>query len=130
MNKESIGHQSPAACQNAEPNTLSRCARLGLVTALGASLALCRADAPQARQRQREPQVRVTGIASSGNTITINADAPLDRAQTWQDEEGFHVVLVNGMSDLSGAARGVKVRRVGNSLELVVPVTRGGSVTV
>jgi HEAT repeat protein len=130
MNKESIGHQGPAARQSVEPNILSRCARLGLVTALGASLALCQADAPQARQRQREPQVRVTGVASSGNTVSISADGPLDRAQTWHDEEGFHVVLVNGLSDLSGAARGVKVRRIGNSLELVVPVSRGANVTV
>jgi len=131
MNKESIGQRNPPSAQTRfEPNTFSRCARLGLATALGASLILCRNDGPQARQRGREPEVRVTGIAGNGRTVSIIADGSLDRAQTWQDEEGFHVVVVNGQSDLGGTTRGVKVRRVGNSLEMVLPVSRGGSVTV
>ncbi|HZI18580.1 MAG TPA: HEAT repeat domain-containing protein [Pyrinomonadaceae bacterium] len=131
MNKEITGQHAPATPQTRlESNVLSRCARLGLATALGASLALCRHDAPQARQRQREPEVRVTGIAAGGRTVSITADGSLDRAQTWQDDEGFHVVLVNGQSELAGSARGVKVRRIGNSLELVVPVARGANVTV
>jgi HEAT repeat protein len=131
MTKDITRQHGLAASQTrVEPNPLSRCARLGLATALGASLVLCRTDAPHARQRQREPEVRVTGIASSGRTVSITADGSLDRAQTWQDDEGFHVVLVNGQSELGGSARGVKVRRVGNSLELVLPVSPGGSVTV
>ncbi|HEX8119568.1 MAG TPA: HEAT repeat domain-containing protein, partial [Pyrinomonadaceae bacterium] len=47
---------------------------------------------------------------------------------TWQDDEGFHVVLVNGQA--TGSTRGVRVQRVGNSLEMVVPVKRGANVTV
>ncbi|HYY97315.1 MAG TPA: HEAT repeat domain-containing protein, partial [Pyrinomonadaceae bacterium] len=111
--------------------TASRCVRLGLVGSLGASLALMMNDnAPRAQQRYTEPSVKVTSVTTSGNVVSISADGSLNRAQTWQDPDGkFHVVLVNGQI-ASGAARGVTAQRVGNSLELVVPVRRGASVTV
>ncbi|MDT7807606.1 MAG: hypothetical protein QOJ70_1419 [Acidobacteriota bacterium] len=108
----------------------SRCVRLGLVAAMGASLALSISDASRAQQRFKEPAVKVTDVTTSGNVVTISADGSLNHAQTWQDPGGdFHVVLVNGQAE-PGAARGVKVQHVGNSLELVVPVKRGSSVTV
>ena len=108
----------------------SRCVRLGLVAAMGASLALSIPPRPRAQQRFKEPAVRVTGVTTSGNVVSISADGSLNRAQTWQDPDGkFHVVLVNG-EVAPGAARGVTAQRVGNSLELVVPVRRGASVTV
>jgi HEAT repeat protein len=110
--------------------TASRCVRLGLVGSLGASLALMLNDnAPRAQQRYTEPTVKVTSVTTSGNVVSISADGSLGRAQTWQDPEGFHVVLVNGQA-AGGVGAGVKARRVGNSLELVVPVKRGASVTV
>jgi LPXTG-motif cell wall-anchored protein len=107
----------------------SRCVRLGLSTALGASLVLFQSDRPRAQQpRGAEPSVSVTGVSTSGNVVSISADGSLNRAQTWQDPEGFHVVLVNGK--MAGPAPGVKTRRVGNSLELIVPVRQGAGVTV
>src|SRR5919112_844897 len=110
--------------------TASRCVRLGLVGSLGASLALMMNDnAPRAQQRYTEPSVKVTSVTTSGNVVSIAADGSLGRAQTWQDPEGFHVVLVNGQAAAGASAAGVKTRRVGNSLELVVPVPRGASVT-
>src|ERR1044071_2930508 len=110
--------------------TASRCVRLGLVGSLGASLALMLNDtAPRAQQRYTEPTVKVTSVTTSGDRVSISADGSLGRAQTWQDPEGFHVVLVNGQA-AGGVGGGVKTRRVGNSLELVVPVRRGASVTV
>lgn len=110
--------------------TASRCVRLGLVGSLGASLALMLNDsAPRAQQRYTEPTVKVTSVTTSGNVVSISADGSLGRAQTWQDPEGFHVVLVNGQA-AGGVGGGVKTRRVGNSLELVVPVRRGANVTV
>jgi HEAT repeat protein len=110
---------------------LSRCVRLGLVSTLGAALAICQTDVPVAQQRLKEPGVKVRQIAASGSVVSITADGSMNRAQTWQDGEGFHVVLVNGATDLAaGSPRGVKVRRVGNSLEMVVPVKPGASVTV
>ncbi|HVF43331.1 MAG TPA: HEAT repeat domain-containing protein [Pyrinomonadaceae bacterium] len=111
--------------------TASRCVRLGLVGSLGASLALMLNDtAPRAQQRYTEPTVKVTSVTTSGNVVSISADGSLGRAQTWQDPEGFHVVLVNGQAGPGAAGGGVRTRRVGNSLELVVPVRRGASVTV
>jgi HEAT repeat protein len=132
MNKErsQIGVAASAVSRAVIP-AQSRASRLGLTAALGASLVLCGPDAPHAQQRQRrEPEVTVTGINAGGNTVSISASGSLNRAQTWQDSEGFHVVLPNGQTALGGTARGVKVRRVGNSLELVVPVRSGASVTV
>ncbi|MGB8509588.1 MAG: hypothetical protein WCD76_14470, partial [Pyrinomonadaceae bacterium] len=110
---------------------LSRCVRLGLTTTLGAALVFGPPRDPQAQQRAKEPVVKVTGIAAGANGVSISADNSLNRAQTWQDREGFHVVLVNGEAGLaSGTPRGVKVRHVGGSLELVVPLSAGASVTV
>lgn len=135
MNKENSRHNIAAILnqngQAKQSSIASRCVRLGLTTALVSSLALCRHDASWGQQqRNREPEVRVTGIAASGSTVSITADGSLNRAQTWQDGEGFHVVLVNGQSELTGSPRGVKMRRIGNSLELVVPVRSGANVTV
>ena len=130
MNKESNGHDFAVLLKTWSRGALgSRCVRLGLVAAAGVSLALSTPEQPHAQQRYKEPTVTVTSVSSSGNVVSISADGSLNRAQTWQDAEGFHVVLVNGEA-AAGAARGARVRRVGNSLELVVPVKRGANVTV
>ncbi|HYO99171.1 MAG TPA: HEAT repeat domain-containing protein [Pyrinomonadaceae bacterium] len=101
---------------------------------LGLIVAVCPLVVPQA-QRTKESGVNVTGVSSrteaGGNAVvSIAADAPLTRAQTWQDGEGFHVVVYKGQGNLRGVPRGVKVRRVGESLEFVVPLKPGGSVYV
>lgn len=101
---------------------------------LSLAVALFPLVAPMA-QRTKESGVNVTGVSSrttsGGNAVvSIAADAPLNRAQTWQDSEGFHVVVYKGAGNLRGVPRGVKVRRVGESLEFVVPVKPGGSVYV
>ncbi|HEX6185389.1 MAG TPA: HEAT repeat domain-containing protein [Pyrinomonadaceae bacterium] len=131
MKKESTGHdfaaQKNAAAARRRLAPLG--VRLGLIAAAGASLFAFLPDGPHAQQRFKEQPVRVTSVTSSGDVVSIAADGPLNRAQTWQDAEGFHVVLVNGEA-AAGAARGVKVQRIGNSLELVVPVRRGSNVTV
>ncbi|MFL6228011.1 MAG: HEAT repeat domain-containing protein [Pyrinomonadaceae bacterium] len=90
--------------------------------------------ATRAQHSSRDPQVNVTGVTSrpagGGEVVSITADAPLSRAQTWQDDEGFHVVGYKWVGAFGGAPRGVKVRRVGDSLELVVPTHAGARVTV
>ena len=102
------------------------------VFALGLCLTVLTPFAPLAQRRQ-EQGANVTGVSSRaterGAVVSITGDAPLTRAQTWQDEEGFHIVGYK-WSMKSGAPRGVKVRRVGESLEMVIPVRRGGSVVV
>ena len=102
------------------------------VFALGLCLTLFTPFAPHAQRRQ-EQGANVTGVSSRaterGAVVSITGDAPLTRAQTWQDDEGFHIVGYK-WSMRSGTPRGVKVRRVGDSTEMVIPVRRGGSVSV
>jgi HEAT repeat protein len=131
MNKESTEHDFAVRKSEGGRRRLGPiCARLGLSAAAGASLFALLPDDPHAQQRFKEPTVKVTNVTTSGNVVSISADGSLDHAQTWQDPDGkFHVVLVNG-EVAPGAARGVAAQRVGNSLELVVPVRRGASVTV
>ncbi|HEX8129930.1 MAG TPA: HEAT repeat domain-containing protein [Pyrinomonadaceae bacterium] len=115
-------------------NKISRRARVAVAgVSLGLVVAVCPLVVPQA-QRAKESGVNVTGVSSRTNgsdtVVSIAADGALTRAQTWQDGEGFHVVVYKGQGNLRGLPRGVKVRRVGESLELVVPVKPGGSVYV
>ncbi len=112
---------------------LSWALKLGLAALLLASAVFILASSqPQsAQQRFREPAVKVTGIASNGTSYTITADGPLTRAQTFQTEGWFHVVIVNGQTDLGrGAAGGVRLQRISESLEILIPVKPGASVTV
>jgi HEAT repeat protein len=131
MNKESsrLNHAAQKSA-GVERRTLSRFIRLGLIAALFVSFSLYRPENPHAQQRYKEPVVNITNVVNSGSVISILADGSLNRAQTWQDSEGFHIILVNGQAAPSVSARGVRVRRVGNSLELVVAVKTGASVTV
>jgi HEAT repeat protein/nitrate reductase NapE component len=131
MKKELTGYDSAVKMNARGRNALaSRCVRLGLTAALGTSLGLLLPDRPHAQQRFSEPVVKVTNVTTAGNVVSISADGSLGRAQTWQDPEGFHVVLVNGQAAAGAASGGVRTRRVGNSLELVVPVKPGANVTV
>jgi HEAT repeat protein len=69
--------------------------------------------------------------AASGAIISITADGPLMRAQNWQDSEGYHLVLPNTTSANSmKAIRGVKLRRIGSSLEVLLQTKAGSKVTV
>jgi HEAT repeat protein len=120
--------ETPAA--SALAIAASRRVRLGVAASLGASLVLFLPDIQHAQQRYHEPPVKVTSVTASGNTVSISADGSLNRAQTWEEPGKFHVVVVNGQADASGLARGVRAERVGNSLELVIPVRPGASVTV
>jgi HEAT repeat protein len=86
-------------------------------------------------QKRREGPYKVTGVSSrptsDGAVVTVSADAPLTRTQTWQDEEGFHMSLPGATpGSLSGLPRGVTVRNLGKSLEVVIAVKPGTGVTV
>lgn len=107
--------------------------RISAVGALLAAVALLPPTVPHA-QRSRQSPAKLTGINSrpipSGEVITVSADAPLNGTQTWQDGEGFHMTLPGAQRNSLRGVRGVKVREVGNSTEIVVPVKDGASVTV
>ncbi|HEV2707127.1 MAG TPA: HEAT repeat domain-containing protein [Pyrinomonadaceae bacterium] len=143
MNKVKLAHHTAASEAHAAQETAthqalspSRCVRLGLVTALGVGLTFWSPDAPHAQQRRvREPGVKVTRIATSSrgkdSVVSISGDGNLNRAQTFQENGKFHVVLPYAKTELpNGAPRGVKMQRVGDSLEIIVPVKPGASVTV
>jgi HEAT repeat protein len=114
---------------------VSRRARVAIAgVSLGLAVAVCPLVVPQAQRAGKESGVNVTGVTArtkgSDAVVSIAADAPLNRAQTWQDEEGFHVVVYKGQGNVGSVPRGVKVRRVGESMEFVVPVKPGGGVYV
>jgi hypothetical protein len=114
----------------------SRSVRWGLaVTGLVLSFVLWPVNAPQAQRGGSETPVNITGVTTHTKgqdaVVSFSGDGALARAQTWQDDEGFHVVVYKGQNALrAGLPRGVKTRRVGDSLELVVPVKAGGNVYV
>ena len=63
--------------------------------------------------------------------VSIAADSPLGRAQNWQDSEGYHLVLPDTVpSDSLKTIRGVKVRRVGTSMEVLFQTKPGSKVNV
>ncbi|HYY42379.1 MAG TPA: hypothetical protein VE775_06560, partial [Pyrinomonadaceae bacterium] len=102
---------------------------------LGLSFALYPVTAPHAQRGGSETPVNVTDVTTHTKgqdaVVSIAGDGALARAQTWQDDEGFHVVVYKGQNAVrAGLPRGVKARRVGDSLELVVPVKAGGNVYV
>ncbi|HUS09757.1 MAG TPA: HEAT repeat domain-containing protein [Pyrinomonadaceae bacterium] len=68
---------------------------------------------------------------ASGVIIAIAADGPLTRPQSWQDGEGYHLVLPNTSSTTSvKTVRGVKLRRIGHSLEVLLQTKAGSKVSV
>lgn len=108
-------------------------ARAISVSLLLLGIALVPMVAPFAQRK--EGPVKVTGVSShktgDGAVVTVSADAPLTRTQTWQDDEGFHLVMTGaGPGVLKGLPRGVTVRNLGKSLEVVVAVKPGAGVTV
>ena len=131
---------TPAAAQSptASHTTGLRLKRLRMLAALLllACFALVPSLAPLA-QRVKESQspVNVTGVSArssgGGTVVTVSADAPLSRTQTWQEGNKFHLVLpYAGDAPVKNLPRGVKVNRVSNSLEIVVDMKSGASVTV
>jgi hypothetical protein len=86
-------------------------------------------------QKGKDEPVSLSGVSThqtaSGTLVSIAADGPLNRAQTWQDGEGYHVVVpYAATNDSIKTGKGVKVRRVGKSLEILVQTRPGSNVTV
>jgi HEAT repeat protein len=108
--------------------------RLSLLTLLLAAVAFIPSLALRA-QKAKDSPVHVAGVSehktTGGSVITLSADMPLNRTQTWQDAEGFHLILPHaGKSDVRGIPKGVRVRQLDESLELLLPLKQGASVTV
>ncbi len=115
-------------------NNTGNVVRTSSLTLLLALLALKGSDPAHAQQAKDAP-LNITEIQSrptgKGTVVSVMADGPLTRTQTWNDGEGFHLTFpYAGRSPIKRLPRGVKVRRLGRSLEIVVPVKQGSNVTV
>ena len=72
MNKETTGHDFAVLKKAWSRDWFgSRCVRLGLIAAAGASLFLSTPEQPRAQQRYKEPAVKVTGVSTSGNVVSM-----------------------------------------------------------
>jgi hypothetical protein len=82
--------------------------------------------------------ISLTGVTahktSDGRTVyTISADGPLNRAQTWQDGSGQHIVLYKGNAGAVVRGQlpaGVRVGQVSESLEIVLPANERQRIVV
>jgi HEAT repeat protein len=108
--------------------------RLGLICVLSC-VAIGTGALLVSQAQKLDSPVIVRGVSSQGSTggtvVSIAADSSLSRAQTWQDTEGYHVVLPNAVTaDSLKAGRGVKIRRVGDSVEFLLQTKPGTRVSV
>lgn len=87
----------------------------------------------QAQRWSHPVKVSNVTIQSSANrtVVSIEADGSLSAAQNWQDIEGYHLVLPNTVAaDSLKVGRGVKARRVGTSLEVLLQTKPDARVSV
>ncbi|HEY0546285.1 MAG TPA: HEAT repeat domain-containing protein [Pyrinomonadaceae bacterium] len=109
---------------------------VAIATVLAACCALPFVNSLAQKRSKQTPPPKVTGISTrktaSGDVVSLSADGALNGIQTWQDPNGaFHLILPgSGESAVKGMPGGVKVRRVGDSLEVEVAARRGSNVTV
>ena len=85
-------------------------------------------------QDMKYSPLRISSItaqaSATGTTISIGAEGSLRRAQTWQDSEGYHIVVPYATAQYSiKPIKGIKVRRLGQSLEILVQVPPGTGVS-
>src|SRR5919202_5430932 len=111
---------------------LGRFARVSSTTVLLVALSLRPAYSPRA-QRAGQTPVNIEGVTAKptrgGTTVvSVSADGPLNRVQTWTDDEGFHATMpYAARGGLKNLPPGVKVRQVGRSLELLVQTKPGAN---
>ena len=82
----------------------------------------------------RYSPLRVSSVTAqdsiSGTTVSIVAEGSLRRAQTWQDSDGYHVVVPYATANNSvKPVKGIKVRRLGQALEILVQAPPGTGVS-
>lgn len=72
-----------------------------------------------------------TRPVSNTTLVTITADSSLSPAQTWQDQEGYHIVIPGGHpSESIKEGRGYRIRRSGSAVEVLLYTKAGASVQV
>jgi HEAT repeat protein len=118
------------ACSTSARNNWFRVA-LNLIVALWLILT------PFLLARGQQPEGSITLLdvtarpVSNTTLVTITADGPLNQAQTWQDQEGYHVVIPGGHpSESIKEGRGYRIRRSGSAVEVLLYTKAGASVQV
>jgi HEAT repeat protein len=123
------GYSSRGFAEKAGPRAFG----IGLIAAMVILLAAI--TLPSFRVQAQRPTVKVNSVSATngtgGTSVSIAANSSLGRAQTWQDSEGYHVVIPDTVAAESmKTTRGVRIRRVGTSLEIVLQTKPGASVNV
>jgi HEAT repeat protein len=82
---------------------------------------------------QKLKELNISGVSTqvltNGTLVSIAADGSLSRAQMWQDGEGYHVVVPHAVTrNTLKTEKGVKVRHIGQSLEILVQTRPGAKV--
>jgi len=118
------------ACSTSARNNWFRVA-LNLIVALWLILT------PFLLARGQQPEGSITLLdvtarpVSNTTLVAITADGPLNQAQTWQDQEGYHVVIPGGHpSESIKEGRGYRIRRSGSAVEVLLYTKAGASVQV
>jgi HEAT repeat protein len=107
---------------------LSQAKTFGALALLFAFTALpCHAQISYGSTRTADISAQPSG---AGVIVSIAADAPLTRPQSWQDSEGYHLVLPNTSANSLKTVRGVRLRRIGSSLEVLLQTRAGSKVSV
>jgi HEAT repeat protein len=86
-------------------------------------------------QQARDEPLTVTSVSartsSSGTQVSISANGSLNKAQSWQDSEGYHVVVPSAaMQKNVKSVNGIKLRQLDGSVEIVVQTKPGSRVSV
>jgi HEAT repeat protein len=123
------------AIQRLDRKTSLRLTWFRLVVGLVLSLSVIGVTSSLVSEAQKSRQNRVWNVATqpagNGTLVSIAADSPLGSAQNWQDSEGYHLIIPNTVAaDSLKSVRGVKVRRVGTSLEMLFQTKPGSRVDV
>jgi HEAT repeat protein len=118
-----------------QTSTYNTYARVAVVISIFAAIAILPFGHSLAQRGSKKTSPKVTGVSSkktgSGEVISLSADSSLNGIQTWQDPNGtFHLVVPNAGDSAITNTPGVKMRRVGNSLEVEVQAKKGANVTV
>ena len=117
-----------------KPDSFKITANLTATVLLLVVLGFTQYSALQAQETKAGP-VTVASVSShpstNGTVVTIVADGPLNRAQTWQDREGYHVVVPSaGTKNVIKVGSGIRLRQLDRTLEIVIQTKPGANVTV
>jgi HEAT repeat protein len=115
-------------CQPDSSRIIAKIAAAVLLIAIASS-------AQQSQAQEKIVPVTVSSVSSrasaNGTVVSIDASGPLNRAQTWQDRDGYHVVVpAAGTQNAIKVGKGIKVHQLDRSIEIVIQTQPGANVTV